>query len=117
MVYYTLMVQKQDLLKIMLSILMEALEDQGSPTDGVTDQSPLIGPDALTTSLAFVSIIADIEMTLADEGLEVTLVSEEALSRSHSPFRTLDALSDYVLELIQATDSNITEMNSQSSNP
>ena len=84
----------------MISILKEALEDQGSPIEGVTEQSPLIGPDALTTSLAFVSIIADIEMTLADEAIEVTLVSEEALSRSQSPFRTLDSLSDYVLELV-----------------
>ena len=80
------MIQKADLFETMISILKEALEDQGSPIEGVTEQSPLIGPDALTTSLAFVSIIADIEMTLADEAIEVTLVSEEALSRSPEPF-------------------------------
>ena len=84
----------------MMSVLEEALEDQGMSMDGVNDQTPLIGPDALTTSLAFVSIIADIEMELDDRNIEVTLVSEEALSRTQSPFRTLDALGDYILELI-----------------
>jgi hypothetical protein len=31
----------------------------------------------------------------------VTLVSERALSRKKSPFRSVDALSDYVIELVQ----------------
>ena len=87
----------------MMSVLEEALEDQGSCMDGVTSQTPLIGPDALTTSLAFVSIIADIEMGMADEGIELTLVSEEALSRSQSPFRNLDALANYIMELMTAS--------------
>jgi hypothetical protein len=109
------MVNKEYLLKLMMSVLEEALEDQGSSIEGVTTQSPLIGPDALTTSLAFVSIIADIEMSLEDQEVEVTLVSEEALSRSQSPFRTLDALSDYVLELISASVSEPTATKSTDS--
>lgn len=94
------MPDKEHLVKLMMSVLIEALEDQGSSIEGVSTQSPLIGPDALTTSLAFVSIIADIEMSLEDEYIEVSLVSEDALSRAKSPFRTLDALADYILELI-----------------
>lgn len=105
------MIPKQDLLNKMRSILLDALEDLGSPTEGVSDQSPLIGPDALTTSLAFVSIIADMEMALADEAIEVTLVSEDALSRSKSPFQNLGTLADYILELLSIPESESTESN------
>ena len=50
--------------------------------------------------MRLVSFIADLETTLAsDYGLNLTLVSEQALSRSKSPFRSVDALADYILEL------------------
>ena len=59
-----------------------------------------MGEDAVVTSLSLVSFIADVESTLADSyDIDVTLVSEHALSRRRSPFRTIATLADYVVEL------------------
>jgi hypothetical protein len=53
--------------------------------------------------MRLVSFIADLETTLAsNDGLNLTLVSERALSRERSPFRSVDALADFVLELASA---------------
>jgi len=68
----------------------------------VSATSALIGPDATISSLGAVSLIADVEITLAENyGLEVMLVSEDALSRSKSPFLTVETLVDYIGELAQ----------------
>ena len=64
---------------------------------------PLVGDHAAVTSMGLVSFIADVESTLADShNISVTLVSEQALSRTRSPFRSIDALADYIMELIAA---------------
>ncbi|MFP5355463.1 MAG: hypothetical protein ACLGIK_10005, partial [Gemmatimonadota bacterium] len=52
--------------------------------------------------MALVSFIADVESTLMEKyNLQVTLVSERALSRKKSPFRSVEALADYVMELVE----------------
>jgi hypothetical protein len=91
---------------MMTGLLQATLDDQnehGSVT--ATPSLPLVGDNAAITSMRLVSFIADLETTLAsDYGLNLTLVSEQALSRSKSPFRSVDALADYILELIGNAD-------------
>ena len=85
-------------------LLQEAVnrEAESSPAT-VTASSPLIGPDAVISSLGLVSFIADAEILLSEEHeLDVTLVSEDALSRSKSPFQTILTLADYADELAAA---------------
>ena len=66
----------------------------------ISRETALIGPDAVVNSITLVSFITDVEMMLSDEWeIEITLVSEEALSRKRSPFRTLGSLTELVLEL------------------
>jgi hypothetical protein len=102
-------IAKQTLVDLMLELLQKALEeqrtDQGSGGAVVTASAtqPLVGEHAVLTSIGLVSLISDIEETLLDaHGLSVTLVSEQALSRKRSPFRNIDVLADYVLELTGA---------------
>lgn len=92
---------KEKLIDSMLELIQEVLEDEGTEdTITATRSSPLLGADAIAGSLRLVSFIADFEMLLEDDyGLELSLVSEEALSRSKSPFRTIETLADYTLEL------------------
>lgn len=97
---------KPELVKLMLEMLQGALDahriDEGTNAEPVQAgvELPLIGESAAVTSMGLVSFIADVESTLQEKyGLELTLVSEQALSRRKSPFRTIDALADYVLEL------------------
>jgi len=90
----------------MTGLLQATLDDQnehGAVT--ATASLPLVGENAAITSMRLVSFIADLETTLAsDYGLNLTLVSEQALSRSKSPFRSVDALADYILELTGSAD-------------
>ena len=92
---------KEELIGSMLELMQEALEEEDADeTVRATRSSPLLGADAIAGSLRLVSFIADLEMLLEEQyGLELSLVSEEALSRSKSPFRTIEALADYTLEL------------------
>lgn len=98
---------KTDLIALMLTMLQDALDahrvDEGTDANPVkaSPDLPLIGEEAAITSMGLVSFVSDIESTLQERlSVELTLVSEQALSRRHSPFRTIDALSDYVLELL-----------------
>ena len=60
-----------------------------------------MGPRAIVDSLDLVSFIAAVEEACSDTyNLEISLVTEAALSRRHSPFRTIETLADYVQELI-----------------
>ncbi|MGQ0767059.1 MAG: hypothetical protein ACT4OZ_15530 [Gemmatimonadota bacterium] len=97
---------KPELVKLMLEMLQGALDahriDEGTNAEPVqaSVDLPLIGESAAVTSMGLVSFIADVESTLQEKyGLELTLVSEQALSRKKSPFRTIEALVEYVLEL------------------
>ncbi|MGQ0537406.1 MAG: hypothetical protein ACT4R6_00545 [Gemmatimonadaceae bacterium] len=97
---------RQPLVNMMLGLLQATLDEQNEHASVVaTAALPLVGENAAITSMRLVSFIADLETTLAnDHGLSLTLVSEQALSRSKSPFRSVDALAEYILELTGASD-------------
>jgi hypothetical protein len=68
------------------------------------EKNPLIfGPGAAMDSLGLVNFLADLEFRLGEEfGREIVLASEQAMSRSRSPFRDVDALTEYILELLHS---------------
>lgn len=96
------MMEKQPLVTAMIELLEEAVKREGEySTVQVNTNSSLVGGDAVLSSMGLVSYVVDVEAMLADRhDIEVVLVNENALSRSHSPFRTIDTLADYVLELV-----------------
>ncbi len=97
---------KQGIVTDMLELLQGTLDshvlDEGGDAVRATAELILIGESAAVTSMALVSFIADVESTLQEKhNLTVTLVSERALSRKKSPFRSVDALAEYVVELVE----------------
>ena len=61
----------------------------------------IFGPGGALDSLDLVNFLADLEYRLAqDFGREVVLASERAMSRTRSPFRDVDALTGYIVELL-----------------
>jgi hypothetical protein len=61
----------------------------------------IFGAGAPLDSLGLVNFLADLEYRLAEEfDREIVLASEQAMSRTRSPFRDVDALSEYILELL-----------------
>lgn len=96
-------IEKQLLVDAMTKLLQHAVKQEGEySTVQVNGSSPLVGGDAVLSSMALVSYVVDVEAMVADEqDVEVVLVNEKALSRSESPFRTIDTLADYVIELVE----------------
>ena len=89
----------------MTELLVDAVEAEEEGHDmNVSATSALIGGEAVLSSISLVSFIMDIEAELEDEHeIQVLLVNESALSRKQSPFRTVETLADYVLELVGET--------------
>ena len=102
--------QRERLIDSMVTLLKNTLVEGGADQGmQVSASSPLIGAEAVLTSLALVSFITDVEATLAEAyNIEFVLVSEQALSRKNSPFLTIEALADYILELAGAPVENET---------
>jgi hypothetical protein len=95
-------VDKHRLLAIMLDLLQSTLDGQNEGRAvAATPLLPLVGENAAITSMNLVSFIADVETTLESTfDVALTLVSEKALSRQKSPFRNVETLAEYVLELV-----------------
>ena len=93
---------KQELIQMMIELLQDVLADSDAEYSAeVTAMTQLVGEGAAITSLSLISFITGVELAIEEKyDTELTLVSEEALSRRKSPFRMIDALSDYVLTLV-----------------
>jgi acyl carrier protein len=65
----------------------------------VSADTVLFGVDAEIDSLSLVSVIVDVETSLNDAGMDVSLTDDRAMSRAVSPFTDVRALTTYILEL------------------
>jgi len=61
----------------------------------------LYGNNGHLDSMGLVAFLIDIEESLLDEGIQVTLSDERAMSQSKSPFRNVESLINYIDELIK----------------
>jgi len=89
---------KTEATEIVISAVKEYIDDENII---VSEASVLLGNDAIVDSIGLVNLIVDVESALAEKDIEITLTSEDAMSRRKSPFRSVDTLSDYIIELIQ----------------
>lgn len=70
---------------------------------GESVDEPLFGGSGKLDSLGLVSLLLDIEELLLDEGFEVVLSSEDAMSQKRSPYRNVSSLADYISTLLDQT--------------
>jgi acyl carrier protein len=71
-----------------------------------TEQTRLFGDKADLDSMGLVTLIADLEFDLQQKlGHTISLVDEKAMSRLTSPFRRVDYLADYLVEILNAPKS------------
>ena len=62
-------------------------------------ETELFGGSGKLDSLGLVNLIVAVEEAIEDEfDLSITLANEEAKSQTHSPFRTLATLNEYVVQ-------------------
>ena len=66
----------------------------------INEKTTLYGPRGYLDSLGLVSLLASIEDSLAERGINLTIASEKAFSRKISPFLSVRTLANFMEELI-----------------
>lgn len=90
---------------LVLDALREVLRQRGQASHDLTPATRLLGEGAVVDSLGLVTLIVDLEQRIEDEfGVVLTLASERAMSRSSSPFRSVQSIVEYVHRLLTDTD-------------
>jgi acyl carrier protein len=97
------MIARNIAVEIVVAGLKEVFEQTGSPAPAnITDDTVLVGNDAVIDSLGVVSLIVEVEQRLEGEhGISVTLANDKAMSAKNSPFRTVGVLADHCVAMAQ----------------
>ena len=69
----------------------------------ISPDARLYGRDGQLESMELVALLIDIEEALQDEGFNISLSDERAMSQSKSPFRDVPSLVSYISSVIQET--------------
>jgi acyl carrier protein len=101
------MITRSQILVLILNRLKMLGEELHKPAlVEATEQTRLFGDKADLDSMGLVTLIADLEFDLQQKlGHTISLVDEKAMSRLTSPFRRVDYLTDYLVELLNAPKS------------
>ena len=95
---------KEKIKSLVIDSLNE-LKDMNNVDFEVNDETILLGENAVMDSFDFVSFVSTLEEKIADEfDKSITVVSEKAFSKKYSPFKTIDRIADYIIELINEAE-------------
>lgn len=89
-------------------IIFEALEMTNHARDDnekipITPETALFGGNGHLDSMDLVGFLIDVEESLQDEGIRISLSDDRAMSQKSSPFRDVPALTEYIMPLIGST--------------
>ncbi len=71
----------------------------------INNETILLGENAVMDSFDFVSFVSALEEKIADIfDKSITVVSEKAFSKKYSPFKTIDRIVDYIIELLNEAE-------------
>jgi acyl carrier protein len=94
------MVNAADIEQAVLRALANAnLSRSESDQLEVSPTATIFGAGSSLDSLGLVALLIDVEESLHDLGLDITLSDERAVSQRHSPFRSVPALTAYITAL------------------
>lgn len=95
---------KEKIKSLVIDSLNE-LKDMNNVDFEINDATILLGENAVMDSFDFVSFVSTLEEKIADEfDKSITVVSEKAFSKKYSPFKTIDRITDYIIELINEAE-------------
>jgi acyl carrier protein len=86
-----------ELIELIVKVVKELGEQDNVqlPAD-LTPTTPLFGEHGFLDSMSLVSLVVAVEQSIEDRyGKPVSLADEKALSRHHSPYRTIGSLAEY----------------------
>ena len=89
------------------TVVLRALENTNLTRDPahqltVSLEAPIFGPASSLDSLGLVALLIDIEEALQDAGCDITFSDGHAMSETHSPFRDVPTLVDYVARRLES---------------
>lgn len=88
-------------IKSMVIESLEELKEMNNLKFEINKNTVLLGDGAIMDSFDFVNFIAILEEKISDNlDKTVTIVSEKAFSKKYSPFKTIDRIVDYIIELL-----------------
>lgn len=71
----------------------------------INEKTVLLGENSVLDSFDFVSFISSLEEKISDSfDKSITVVSEKAFSKKNSPFKTIDRIVDFVIELLDEAE-------------
>tara|TARA_B110001452_G_C15073894_1_gene374850 strand:+ start:252 stop:539 length:288 start_codon:yes stop_codon:yes gene_type:complete len=88
---------KTEITKRLVNIVNDYLQTEGSALKA-NEQTSLFGSDSLIDSMGLVYVLVQVEGQFLEEGLVLSLMSEIAMSRRRSPFKTISTLSEFIEE-------------------
>lgn len=91
--------------QVIEEVVMEAIRSVNlgrEPANQVPESvaAALYGSEGPLDSLGLVALLMDVEEGLRDQGLELTLSDERAMSQKQSPFRSVPVLVAYIQEVL-----------------
>lgn len=94
---------QQTIEKVILEALEEINEElENENLNNPTSETKLYGGSGALDSLALVSFITDLEERISDEfDKDIVLADEKAMSQRTSPFRSIEALTNYIQILLE----------------
>lgn len=96
------MIDRSAALSIVIASIEEVFAQTGTDAPGaLTEDTVLVGKDAVLDSLGVVSLIVEVEQRVEGEhNASVTLANDKAMSARNSPFRTVGVLTDHVVAMV-----------------
>ena len=95
---------KDKIIKLVVESLNE-LKEVNDVDFELKKDTVLLGDGAVMDSFDFVNFVAILEEKIANEfDKTITLVSEKAFSKKYSPFKTVDRIVDYIIELLNEAE-------------
>lgn len=90
---------KTQIKEIIIEAFTDLLETENINLE-VNESTPLMGKNSIIDSLGLVTLLVDVEGRLSEEDIEISILSEKAMSQKNSPFISVDSLADYIKEQI-----------------
>lgn len=95
---------KEKIKSLVIDALKELKETNNLDFE-VKDETILLGENSVMDSYDFVSFVSNLEEKIADIfDKPITIVSEKAFSKKYSPFKTIDRITDYIIELMNEAE-------------
>ncbi len=95
----------RDKIKLFVVEALNELKELNDLDFTINEETVLLGEGAVIDSFDFVSFVSTLEEKISDNyDKTISLVSEKAFSKKYSPFKTIDRITDYIIELMNEAE-------------